>query len=301
MKPSIVFSLLVLLWGGAASANEPRVVVSIRPLHSLVAGVMAGVATPELLVGGTSSPHGYQLKPSQRAMLGEADIVFYVDGHFETFLKAALKSLPESTQPIALAEDVSLLPLRSGGVWGKDAHHHDHDEKGGMDYHVWLNPQNAEKMVAAIEAALSARYPQHAKKFHQNAALLKKRLEALDAALAGKLAGVKDKPFIVFHDAYQYLEHRYGLNGVGSITLHPETPPSAEALARLREKISGGGAVCVFREPQYSERLVESITEGTSARTATLDPLEFAANPGTELYFTAMQKLVDAVAGCLGS
>lgn len=300
MKHSIVFVLLACLWSGAADADAagaPRVVASVRPLHSLVTGVMAGVAAPELLVRGASSPHGYQLKPSDRRMLGTAEIVFYIDARFETFLGAALESLPGSVRPIALAGTLPLLPLRRGGVW--EGHGHAH-ARVPMDYHVWLDPGNAVRMATAIEAALSARYPDHATAFRRNTEALIKKLKALDAALARKLAGVKGKPFIVFHDAYRYFENRYGLNGIGSLTLHPETPPSAADLAALRKKIIAGSAICVFKEPQYSDRLVESITEGTSARTATLDPMEYATDPGEGFYFTAMEKLADALVGCLG-
>ena len=40
-----------------------KVVVTIKPVHSLVAQVMGEGGTPVLIVGGSASPHSYSLKP----------------------------------------------------------------------------------------------------------------------------------------------------------------------------------------------------------------------------------------------
>lgn len=307
MKPSVIFVLIACVFGvSVAQAQSPRVVASIRPLHSLVANVMQGVAAPQLLVPGNNSPHGYQLKPSERAMLEEADIIFLISPQFETFLAHALASLPKNVQPVAVADvpEIELLPQRRGGVWEVHAHdekHHHHEAASArMDYHVWLDPVRAGVIVSTIEKALSDRYPEHAKSFQKNATRMIDGLATLDATLADHLLEVKHVPFIVFHDGYQYMEARYGLRAVGSITLHPEAPVSAKRLGALRNKITTLGAMCVFREPRYSARLVASLTEGTPARIATLDPMEYATSADADYYATSVHALADALTGCLG-
>jgi hypothetical protein len=95
---------------------------------------------------------------------------------------------------------------------------------------------------------------------------------------------VKDRPFLVFHDAYQYLEARFGLNGQGAIVLNPETPPGARRLQEIRHRIDEAGVACVFSEPQFEIGYVRTVLEGTGARTAALDPLGVNVRPGPDAY-----------------
>ncbi len=307
LRPSAIFALLICGFGFSdAQAEPPRVVASIRPLHALVASVMRGVATPRLLVSGNNSPHGYQLKPSERVILEEADVIFLISPQFEAFLDHALESLPKNVLSVAVADtsEIDLLPQRRGGVWEAhshegERHHHDEGETSGMDYHVWLDPVRAKAIISTIETSLSARYPQHALAFHTNATQMATTLTALDATLATRLNTVKDIPFIVFHDGYQYMEARYGLHAVGSITLHPDAPVSVRRLRELRQKIAASGAICVFREPRYSARLVESLTRGTPAHIATLNPMEYADSANQDYYATSLNALASALTECL--
>lgn len=77
-------------------------------------------------------------------------------------------------------------------------------------------------------------------------------------------------------------------------------PPSAKRIATLRRKIATLKATCVFAEPQFAPRVIETIVEGTKARRGTLDPLGAALPPGAALYAAMMRGLADGIAGCLG-
>ena len=181
---------------------------------------------------------------------------------------------------------LTLLPTREGGAWEKQritgmntttimiiSHAwHDH-EHGTHDAHVWLDVDNARKMVATIATELSEHDAANAARYKANAAALTERLTALDAELKTTLAPIKDRPFVVFHDAYHYLEERYGLNAVGAITVSPDQRPSAQRLSQLRAKISSLDAACVFAEPQFEPTLVATVVEKTPAERGTLDPL----------------------------
>ena len=87
-------------------------------------------------------------------------------------------------------------------------------------------------------------------------------------------------PFVVFHDAYQYFERRYGLAAIGSITVSPEHLPGAQRIQAIHAKVAALGARCVFSEPQFEPRLVQTVIEGTAARTAVLDPEGAALKAG---------------------
>ena len=255
----LLFALFIAFSASATEIESDRVIVSIKPLHSLVAGVLGDTGEAELLVDGVVSPHHMQLKPSQIKSMQAAHIIFYIDDSFETFLSNIFNILPDNVLKVAMVDntELTLLPYRKGKDWekhdhhghGHDSHADDHDEHDhhadkhkehghhegehdhhadkhdehethnsyDMDMHVWLNPENAQQMVALIANTLSDMYPEHRDTYKANAQGLMQKIDQLNVELKTELSPIQDKPFIVFHDAYQYFEHAYRLNGVGSI------------------------------------------------------------------------------------
>lgn len=322
VKISILLVKLILFFWAAAPlawAGEdrgPAVVVSIKPVHALVAGVMQGVAEPQLLVKRGGSPHGYVLRPSEARALADADLVIWVGHALESFLDKPLSTLAGKSRQLILAEALAgqLLPLRAGGGW--DVHGHDLEtaeesehghakatkpqsdethESGSAEgnLHLWLSPLLAKQIVAQSTALLSEIDPTHQHIYRQNAAQLEARLDQLHQQLTDKLAPVRAVPFVVFHDAYQYFEVAYGLNAVGSLTVDAERKPGARRISEIRAKIKALDARCVFSEPQFESRLVATLIEGTGARSGVLDPLGSGLAEGPESYFQLMHNLAD--------
>ena len=303
----------------AARAEAPDVVVSIKPIHSLVSAIMQGVGEPKLIVEGAASPHTYSLKPSNAAALQDADVIFWVGHGMEAFLEKPLETLGGEATVVELddAPGLEKLPFREGGPFephvheGEDDHDHaheehahdedDHDHEHGVyDMHLWLSADNARAIAAEAARVLSQEDPDNAETYGKNLAALNDRLAALDKEIAGTVAPVKDKPFIVFHDAYQYFEHRYGVHAAGSITVSPETLPGAERLTQIHDKVKSLGATCVFAEPQFEPKLVNVVIEGTPAKSGTLDPEAATLDPGPDLYFTLMKGIATSLRDCLG-
>ena len=128
------------------------------------------------------------------------------------------------------------------------------------------------------------------------------RLETLQAELATRLAPVKDRPFVVFHDAYHYFENRFSLHAAGAITVNPEQAPGAARVAEIRAKVAELGAVCVFSEPQFEPKLVSVIVEGTGAKTGVLDPEGGGTLvPGPDLYFALLDNMAASLTDCLAN
>ncbi len=287
----------------AAEPSAPRVVVSIKPLHSLVAGVMQGVGTPLLLVKGGGSPHGYVLRPSEARALAKAQLVVWVGHELESFLQKPLATLGHKAHQLELAEQLQkyLLVKRQGGTWEGHAHKHSSEETPAehniqhqsADLHLWLDPVLARQIVILTGNTLSELDPAHSSRYQANTAELVKKLGRLDQDLKKQLAPVKDIPYIVFHAAYQYFESAYGLNAVGSITIDPERKPGAKRIKDIRQKIKQLGARCVFSEPQFESRLIATVIEGTGAKTGSLDPLGADLAAGSEAYFQLMTRLAD--------
>ncbi len=293
---TILFALCVAL--SAQAQPEPRVLATIKPLHSLVQSVLGDTARVQLLLDNTASPHDFQMKPSQIRALHQADIVFYIDEDFEQFLQRVLPDLPEATTQIAIAQraEIALVPLRGGD--DKDDHDHGHDH-AAQDYHVWLDPNNAVKMVQAIATSLAQIYPHNAAIYQANARDAIAALNALHSDVQARLAPVKDQPFIVFHDAYGYFERAYGLRTPAVIALDPTIPPSPKRIVQIRANLAQTGARCLFSEPQFSDKVLDVIRADSNARIAVLDPLGAELPAGAGLYAALLQGLAGALADCL--
>ncbi|MBE7637365.1 zinc ABC transporter solute-binding protein [Sneathiella sp. P13V-1] len=351
---------LTLITAQTAIAKDIKVVSSIAPVHSLVSMVMGEQGENHLLVSGSSSPHGYYLRPSEMKKIVSSDLVFWIGPNIESFLSKPLNGQMKSVE-LNETKGLTLHNIREGGIWAGHDHgsherhddhrdhdhakhddhdhekhddhkghdhekhddhkhhdhkdhdhekhddhkghdhakHDDHDHHGASDAHVWLDPENAIKMVKAISSKLSETYPDKKAQFEANAEKAIERIEATDRKVAGLLEGVKSKPYIVFHDAFQYFEKHYGLTGVGSILLRPDEGASAKRVAELRDVIEDRGAVCIFREPQFPEKLVKVVSKGSEVRSGTLDPVGSTINPDADLYEMLIVKIATEMNTCL--
>lgn len=177
---------------------------------------------------------------------------------------------------------------------GHEGHHH-----GEHDLHLWLDPHNAKEMAEVIAETLAKVDPANAGKYEANAEKMAGRIDKLDHEIEEALAKVKDRPYLVFHDAYQYFERRYGLAAVGSISVSPERKPGAKRVAELRHVIEDNKAVCVFAEPQFQPTIVQTLVEGTKARSGVLDPVGGSLPPGPDAWFALMNNLAKSLENCL--
>jgi len=303
----------------ACASEGLGVVTSIKPIHSLVSAVMDGIGTPSLIIEGAGSPHTYALKPSQAKALQDADLVFWVGPAIESFLEKPIKEVASSARIVTLSDAHGLIKIefREGGNFDSHDDHakhddhddhakhddHDdhakHDDHGQFDMHVWLDPENAKMMINAIEEALIEADPRNARTYQGNAANVKRDLDKLITEVDAEMSPVKGTPYVVFHDAYQYFEDRFGMKSVGSITVSPETLPGAKRVKELREKIKSLNATCVFSEPQFEPKLIATVIESTSASIGVLDPLGVSIKAGPEMYFTLIRNMSKSLKNCL--
>ena len=301
----IVLATLVLGLANAAwAADPPRIVTTIPPIHSLVAAVTEGVVDPVLLVRGNTSPHDYAMAPSDARALQNAQLLVWVGPTLETFVVRALRDPRESRRVITLMDQdgISLLKTRAGGAFDDHDHDddaHDDDAGGHIDAHLWLDPSNAARTIQVVADALIALDPSRADTYRANAARALANIARLDETLMATLAPVRHRPFIVFHDAYQYLERRYDLAVAGSVTVAPDRKPGARRLRDIQHHIAEAGVVCVFAEPQFQPAVLDTVIEGTAARAGVADPLGAALDPGPDLYPALMRGLARSLADCL--
>ena len=286
-----------------------NVVTSIKPVHSLVSGVMEGVATPDLIVDTGGSPHTYSLKPSQARQLQNADIVFWISSKLEAFLEKPIESIATNALVLELleTEGVVKVSFREGGAFDahdhEDDEHEEHDEhhEDETDPHLWLDPLNAAILVDHIADVLSDSDPDNEQTYKANADSMLTKLDQLVDDVTTELKPVQDRGYIVFHDAYQYFERRFNVSAIGSITVSPEVLPGADRIRELQEKVASLDASCVFSEPQFEPKLVSTITENTNAGTGVLDPLGSSIQNGPDQYFQLIRDMSSSLKKCLAS
>ena len=107
-----------------------------------------------------------------------------------------------------------------------------------------------------------------------------------------------DATYIVFHDAYQYFEQRFGIEVIGALTVNPEVLPGAKQLAEIREVIEHESVNCLFSEPQFNPSIAETIASDTGIKSAVLDPLGAELEPGKDLYFDLIGDMASSFENC---
>ncbi|MEY3182271.1 MAG: hypothetical protein RLZ35_256 [Pseudomonadota bacterium] len=293
---------------GGQSQEGLRLVATIRPVYSLLAAITKGVSKPSLLIKGQASPHHYSLRPSEKRLLEDADIIFWVAPELETFLPNVLNSIPKAHQQVRLDKSPGLLklPVRTGQSWETDHHHHHghdhtHAEEGqaSFDPHIWLSPENGEKMAVYMASVLIQYDPTHKQIYEKNLATLVLKLDALHEEATMQLKNIQKTPFFVFHDGYQYFEQAYHLNGVGAISLNPELPMSSKRLEKLQADIQRLKVQCLFSEPQWGTQLVSILADKYKINVCMIDPLGQETADPAEDYFVNFRALVSTVSKCL--
>jgi len=326
MRPNLPAAVILACALAARPASAaPAVAVDIAPVQSIVARVMAGVGEPGLVVPPGASPHGYALRPSEAQLLQEAGLVVWVGPALDPWLAGPIDTLAPEAARVTLqdAPSIRLLPIRTGGPF--EPHEHDHDseatdsdhdneaadtdhdhdhehehEHGGPDGHLWLDPDNAVAAARAVAAALAPLDPENAATYEANAEAFATEMAALTEEIDDRLAPVRGRRFIVFHDAYQYFEERFDVPAAGSISLQEGVPPGAARVAEIHDRVRDERIVCAFTEPQFEPRLLGTVIEGADVRTGVLDPIGAALPQRPDLYTALMLGLADSLADCLG-
>ena len=310
-------------------ASETKgVITTIKPIESLVNAVIGDTGKTVSLIPPEISPHEFRLKPSDVRILQNSNIVFYISSHLETGIVKMFKNLPKNIKTINLMEETGIdhLSIRDNEAWelhdhddhdkhdakdekhddhdkhdAKDEKHDDHDKHDAKDdIHIWLDPDNAIKIVRKINKELSLFFPKNAMTYNDNSSKFINELESLKIELKKELLPIKEKPYIVFHDAYQYFERAFELNAIGSIALENDVASSPKQISFIKDKILKSQATCVFQEPQFDSKLVKTVVEGTKVRIGTLDPIGVNILEKENFYLQLLRNMSKSLKKCLG-
>ena len=299
--PVFVVFVTSLFIAGAAQADV-KVLTSIKPLQLIAAAVQDGVAVPEVLLPPGASPHNFALRPSDVRRVQSVDLLYWIGPDMETFLPRVLKNRTATTVAVQDLPGMQLRRFAEDSHSHADEDEHDHDHRpGGLDAHLWLSTVNARVIAARMASDLASADPANAARYQSNAKAFAARLDALDARLKTRLAGIGDKPYFVFHEAFDYFEAAYGLKHAGVFSVAAEVQPGAQHVAAMRTRLQEVGKTCVFSEPPLRPRLAETLVAGLPVKLAELDALGGYTPATAQGYEQVLEKLGNDLAGCLES
>ena len=190
---------------------------------------------------------------------------------------------------------------------GHENHHHgehedEHEDEHGhheshlRDPHIWLDLDNAAKIVEVMTAHLIDLDPDNAEAYRRNRESLLQDLTTLDQTTRQKLRTVQERSYIIFHDSIQYFERRYGLRFMGALTTAHGEPVSAKVLRESQQALGGSGCV-VYQYPEPPSAFFEIM--GQNVTVGVVDLLGLTLEPGRSLYFEMIDQIADEMSRCL--
>jgi zinc transport system substrate-binding protein len=293
INSSLLFFILSTSTHAASTVdNTGAILVTIKPLYSLVAHLTEGIETPVLLMKQRQSPHHYNMRPSERDLLAKARMIIWLGPQMESFLSKIIQQQKSSAIAVSVmqAKNLKLLTKRKKHSPGENhTSSIDKPEPHTIDPHIWLSAHNAIAISFHIAESLISNNP-------KNSGLYKKNLQQLISKISQTKDFIKStlknssQPYIAFHDAFQYFENEYELNYIDSINYDEETGTSLKHIRQIKARIDKDNIQClVYQAPKPA--IIDSLTKQTSIKATALDPLGLNINNDKNAWFELMQQL----------
>jgi zinc transport system substrate-binding protein len=292
----------------AAAGNTDKfdVVASFYPMAFLAERIGGDHVNVTSLTQPGQEPHDLELSAQQRVQVEKSDAVLYLKSLQpsvdDTVAQSGVKTKIDAAKLTTLEEHGSEV---GGHAAEHDEEHddgHGHEEEGGQDPHVWLDPVKYAEVAKGVGAAFEKADPDHAADYKKNTAALVAQLGALDTEFKNGLARTKTKVFITTHAAFGYLAERYGLIEEAISGLDPESEPSAARVKELEKMAKADGVTTVFYETLVSDKTAKTIAKDSGLRTDVLDPIEGITDTSRGKDYFAVQKAnLKALQTALGS
>lgn len=301
MKYRLLLSFIFLLAiKDVAAQSTPSVVVSIKPIHSIVTSLMSGIAEPQLLLKSSNSAHTFHLKPSQVQMLADADLVIIISGDFESGLRKAIKNIDDDSlfQIISL-NNLSIHNSRSEILKSKEHDDADEHEDNIYDLHLWLDINNMKLIAKHINKLLIKIDPVNEDKYNNNFLELMLDLEELKIDLEKEIDPFLASQFAVFSDTTQYFEKSMKLIRPIIITPYHGARLSIIRTLMAKEAMSDLSVSCLLYGQEAKPNQISVLSEGLSLKTFEIDILGVKYPAGPDQYFNLMKRISSQLASCL--
>ena len=274
--------------------STPSIVVSIKPIHSIVTKIMDGVTKPELLLDSNNSAHTFHLKPSQIKMISNADLVIVISENFELGLRKALKNINEDSY-LKISELDQLIIHNSRG----EAIYDKNEDSSKFDFHLWLDVNNMQLIATYISNIIIELDPKNEHIYSENLKEINLELDELKEELKQQLAPFSSTPFAIYSDTLQYFEKSLELKRPVIITPFHGAGLSIKRTIEAKRKIRDLNISCLIYDTEVKAKQLQVLAEGLNLKSFKIDILgnEFAT--GQDQYFNLMKKTLSQLSLCL--
>jgi zinc transport system substrate-binding protein len=232
--------------------NKIAVVVSILPQAEFVESVGGGKVTVTVMVPPGHDPHTYAPTFSDLAAVKQASLYAEVGSGID-FELSDMGTIAETNRNMLIVDCSQGIQLIEN------------------DPHIWLSPRNAKIMVENICDGLIEVDPQDKDYYIQNENEYLAKLDTLDAAINGTLAGVTNRWFLVDHPAWGYFARDYNLT---QLAIEIEGKPlSVNDLANVVQEAEEHNIKVVFASPEFDVKIAQSVAKTVGGSLALIDPL----------------------------
>ena len=250
-----------------ADQERLSVFVSILPEVYFVKKIGGERVSVHALVRPGQSPATYGPTPKQMALLARAHVYLRIGVAFENSLVSKLRRTNKDLVIVDLREGISLLEMENHGTEVEDGHNHEEE----LDPHIWLDPMLVKLQAEVIKKTLSKFDPSNSLFYEANYKIFAEQLDKLDRQLRQTLTPLAGRTIYVFHPAYGYFCHAYGLRQK-SVAINGKEP-GAKHLASLIKSARSDGVKVIFVQPQFSRKAAQSIARAIDGVVVALDPL----------------------------
>ncbi|HIF89524.1 MAG TPA: ABC transporter substrate-binding protein [Candidatus Thioglobus sp.] len=279
---------LLLLTYSASAQSTPSVVVSIKPIHSIVSSLMQGVGVPQLLLETNESAHGFHIRPSQVMAIENADLIVSIDPKFEAGLANILSTYSASSQLI-----ISELNLANFYTFRGNG------EAGEHDYHLWLDVNNVRAVAKHLANRLIKIDADNTSTYSRNLEALNVKLLQLHKDNNAQLAELAEINFANYSDTIQYFEKSYNLNQPIIITPYHGARLSIRGVLNAKKKMKQQQVKCLLHTNEISLEKTDVIVEGVAIMRNEISILGNELESGPDQYFNLMKNLTSQISQCL--
>ncbi len=282
MISKFIVTLLLLTSNVVAS---PLIVVTIKPIHSIVSALTHDISSPKLLLNSKQSAHNFNLKPSQLNLVMKSDLLIAVDNHFESDLNKIIKNI-DTTKKIIItgSSEINLLPTTDGS---------------STNYHLWLDINNM-KLIAQDISIMLIRIDQKNKGTYQkNLKSLIVKLDELTNGIKNKLANYNNSPIATYSDSFQYFIDAYELHNPVVVTKYHGDRLSIYSALKARKAIKNNEIKCMLSDKEVPTSRLNVIADGLNVNIYSIDIMGIDIEQGQDHYIKLMNTITDKVHECL--
>ncbi|CAB5497175.1 Zinc ABC transporter, substrate-binding protein ZnuA [uncultured Gammaproteobacteria bacterium] len=269
----------------------PNIVVSIKPIHSIVSNITQGVTTPKLLIKDNQSPHHFHLKPSQMSLVGQADLLISAHPSIEEGIVKVLDNIDTQRKLYVVEKPTQQLNNK----------HEEHEHHGAHkeDYHIWLNINAIQKFSTRLTNKLIAIDIDNRLIYQSNLSVFNKKLDALKTQIKKQLLPYQNTPMVTYSNAFENFIQTNQLNTLAIVVNNHEQKPSVKNILNARKIIRSKNAQCLVSTIEITPKRVSNIIENLNMKHESIDIIGFKQTQGVSQYPALMQNIANAFEKCL--